>query len=264
MRSVSFAQTDVGKKRPHNEDSFLANDDIGVYVVADGMGGHAAGEVASAEAVDQILGMIKRGFPAVEAMRLDPSDKNRTAAKRLIESAVQAATYMVFGLAEQDPEHKGMGTTISSMLYCGNRAFIAQVGDSRVYLVRGGQSMQITEDHTWVNWQVKIGAMTKEQAAVSPRANAITRAVGIKDYVEVDTFEVECQPGDVFLLCSDGMHGYIKEVSEIQLLLRADGLKPAAQRFIDLANHRGGKDNITVVLVQIEEGERVLVGKPMG
>jgi len=251
MRPVSHGQTDVGKKRPHNEDSYFIDDQIGLYIVADGMGGHAAGEVASAEAVDQIHGMVKRGFDAVNNLLSEPTDETRLGVRRLIESALQAATYMVFGMAEVDPDRKGMGTTISSMLVAGNRTFLAQVGDSRIYLMRDKTCIQITEDHTWVNWQVKIGAMTKEQAERSPRANAITRAVGIRDYVEVDTFEVELRPGDRLLLCSDGLHGYFKNEAEIPALLREDGLAPAAQRFIDLANYRGGKDNITVVLVEI-------------
>ncbi|MFH1809956.1 MAG: PP2C family serine/threonine-protein phosphatase [Pseudomonadota bacterium] len=254
MYPVSFGQTDVGRKRPHNEDSFFRDDALGLYVVADGMGGHAAGEVASAESVDQIHGMVKRGFGAVDAIREEVTDPNRQAVRRLIESAVQAATYMVFSMAELEPERKGMGTTISSMLVGGNRAFVAQVGDSRVYLVRDGRAIQITEDHTWVNWQVKIGAMTREQAAVSPRANAITRAVGIRDYVDVDTFEIELKPGDHFLLCSDGLHGYFSAEADVADTLGRDGLPRAAQRFIDLANNRGGKDNITVVLVEIRDG----------
>jgi serine/threonine protein phosphatase PrpC len=263
MHPVSFGQTDVGKKRPHNEDSYFISDEIGLYVVADGMGGHAAGEVASAEAVDQIHGMVKRGFEAVDKLRATPSREARAAVRRLIESALQAATYMVFGMAEVDPERKGLGTTISSMLVVDDRAFLAQVGDSRVYLMRGGTCLQITEDHTWVNWQVKIGAMTKEQAERSPRANAITRAVGIRDYVEVDTFEVELRAGDTFLLCSDGLHGYFKTEAEITALLRDDGLPPAAQRFIDLANYRGGKDNITIALVQIADDGGQMVPEPI-
>jgi protein phosphatase len=264
MFSVSFGQSDVGRKRPHNEDSFFRDDALGLYVVADGMGGHAAGEVASAEAVDQIHGMVKRGFDAVRAVREDASDVKRQAVRRLIESAVQAATYMVFSLAEVEPERKGMGTTISSILVAGNRAIIAQVGDSRVYLVRDGHAIQVTEDHTWVNWQVKIGAMTREQAAVSPRANAITRAVGIRDYVDVDTFEVELKAGDRFLLCSDGLHGYFKSEAEVAQTLANDGMPPAAQRFIDLANSRGGKDNITVVLVEIRDGQAPVTASVVG
>ncbi len=252
MKPVSHGQTDVGRTRPHNEDSYFSDDSLGLYVVADGMGGHAAGEVASAEAVDQIHGMVKSGRAAIEALNAEVTDETRAVVRRLIESAVQAATYMVFSMAEFEPERKGMGTTISAMVIAGGRAFLAQVGDSRVYLIRSGQSVQVTEDHTWVNYQVKIGAMTAEQAKTSPRANAITRAVGIKDYVDVDTFEVELAPGDRYMLCSDGLHGYLSDAAEVAGISAQQSLGAANQRFIDLANERGGKDNITVVMVEIQ------------
>jgi serine/threonine protein phosphatase PrpC len=250
----SHGRTDVGRTRNHNEDSFLCDDVLGLYVVADGMGGHAAGEVASAEAIDQIHGMVKRGFAAVTALRKDPSDDTRGQARRLIEAAVQAATYMVFGIAEQDPAHRGMGTTITALLVTDRFAYVASVGDSRVYLVRDDVTVQLTEDHTLVNMQLKAGAITKEQAKTLPYSNLITRAVGVKDYVEVDTFEVECRHGDRFMLCSDGLHGYVDDPTEIAQTLSKVGLDEGAKRFIDLANNRGGKDNITVVMVETVDG----------
>lgn len=253
MHSISEGLTDVGRKRPHNEDSYFHNDALGLYVVADGMGGHAAGEVASAEAVDQIHGVVHRGFNSVENLRKDDSKTNRAIVRRLLESSVQAATYMVFGMAEVEPNRKGMGTTISSMLVANKQAFIAQVGDSRVYMVRDKWAVQVTEDHTWVNYQVKIGNMTPAQAKASPRANAITRAVGIKDYVDVDTFEVALRAKDRFVLCSDGLHGYIESTSEVAAIASEPDLKTACKKFIDLANERGGKDNITVVIVEIRD-----------
>src|SRR5438552_3832341 len=153
--------TDVGKVRKHNEDSYLIDDALGLFVVADGMGGHAGGEVASAEAIDQIYAMVKAGKDAIDALKRDDSQDNRNGARRVLEAAIQAATYMVFGIAEQDPARKGMGTTISALLFVGPIAIIGQVGDSRVYLVRGGTPVQITEDHTLVNLQIKAGALTR-------------------------------------------------------------------------------------------------------
>ncbi len=169
-----------------------------------------------------------------------------------MESAIQAATYMVFGIAEQDPNNKGMGTTITVMLVVHNIAIIGSVGDSRAYLVRGERTWQVTEDHTLVQLQMKAGLITPEQAKNSPRGNVITRAVGPRDYVQVDTFVVPVQGGDRYILCSDGLHGYL-ETAEIAPIVVGIQLKEACQRFIDLANERGGKDNITCVLVEIQD-----------
>ncbi|MFZ9886902.1 MAG: PP2C family protein-serine/threonine phosphatase [Myxococcota bacterium] len=246
----SHGQTDVGRVRLHNEDAFLIDDHTGLYVVADGMGGHAAGEVASAEAIDQIHAMVKNQYGVVQAYLREPSVPAASAVCRLLEAAVQAATYMVFGLAEQDPARRGMGTTISTLLVAGQHAFVAQVGDSRVYHGRKGQVVQLTEDHTLVNLQVKMGLLTPEQAKTAAHGNIITRAVGLYDYVEVDTVDVEVQPGDRFLLCSDGLHGYVSEPAEVARFLFAPGIEDGAQGLIDAANSRGGKDNISVILIE--------------
>src|SRR6266511_1002607 len=246
----SFGATDVGKKRATNEDAFLADDALGLYVVADGMGGHAAGEVASQEAVETIHGMVKQGLRALPKL-IGPLDNDRArAACRLLEGAVQAATYMVYALAELDRDKSGMGTTISALLTLGEYAVTAQVGDSRIYRIHEGLVTQITEDHTLFSWQLKQGLITPEQARHSPHRNVITRAVGNRDYVEVDTGLVMLSPGDRFLLCSDGLHGYLREdeISVVTLL----GAEDAVRRFVDIANDRGGKDNITAILVEVE------------
>jgi protein phosphatase len=246
---ISVGLSDVGRKRPHNEDSFFADDDLGLYVVADGVGGHAKGEVASAEAVEQVVLWVKGkdSQGAIVDFLADPNDDHRRVLKRVVESGVQSACYMVFGMAEQDPERKGMSTTISALLIAGDRAFIGQVGDSRVYRMRDGEVSQLTEDHTLINYKLKKGLITPEEAANAPGKNVITRAVGHKDYVEVDTFEADVRPGDRFLLCSDGLHGYLED-SDIAPILGQE-LAAAAQCFIDLANDRGGKDNITALVV---------------
>jgi PPM family protein phosphatase len=250
MHRASHARTDIGRKRKQNEDAFLVDDEVGLYVVADGMGGHAAGEVASAEAVDTIHGMIRRGKPIIDRYAEEPAEESAARLRRLVESAVQAATYLVYGLSELDPNTAGMGTTISLLLLVGDHAWIAQVGDSRIYVVRGGTAKQITEDHTLIAWQVRQGLITAEQARTSPHRNVITRAVGNRDYVEVDTIVMPVEARDRFLLCSDGLHTYI-ESPELPPLV-AKELPDATRALVDLANQRGGRDNITVILVATE------------
>ncbi|MBX3270018.1 MAG: serine/threonine-protein phosphatase [Sandaracinaceae bacterium] len=233
-----------------NEDAFVLDNDLGLYVVADGMGGHAAGEVASREAVETVLGMVRRGYAAVERFEAEgPTPETVRAVQRLLESAVQAATYMVFAIAENDPDQKGMGTTVSALLVMRTHAVVAQVGDSRVYLVREGAVYQLTEDHTLVAWQVKQGIISEAEAELSPHKNVITRAVGSRDYVQVDTQTVEVGPGDRFLVCSDGLHGYLQEDEIVPLLTL--GPDVATSKLIDIANQRGGRDNITAVVVEL-------------
>jgi serine/threonine protein phosphatase PrpC len=250
VRAISAALTDVGMKRPHNEDAYFHDDELQLYVVADGMGGHAAGEVASWEAVQAVHGMIRQGIDRIQTHRRAPSEDSVASLRRLMESGIQAATYMVFGIAEQDPEHKGMGTTITAALVVDSVVVVGSVGDSRAYLVRDGRAWQVTEDHTLVQLQLKAGLVTAEQAKVSPKGNVITRAVGPRDYVQVDTFVVPTQVGDRFFICSDGLHGYL-ELPEIGPLVAGVGLDVACQRMVRLANERGGKDNITCVLIEI-------------
>ena len=214
------------------------------------MGGHAAGEVASQEAVDTLYGMVKRGLTNIgDKLSGGITEDNARAACRLVEGAVQAATYMVFAMAELDRDKTGMGTTISALLVLGNYAVIGQVGDSRVYRVREGETTQLTEDHTLIAWELKQGLITPEQAKKSPHRNIITRAVGNRDYVQVDTSLVELLPADRYLLCSDGLHGYLRP-DEIAPMCVADG-QTVVNELIELANRRGGKDNITAVLVEV-------------
>jgi protein phosphatase len=250
LRRKGFALTDLGRKRASNEDAFFMDDKLGLYVVADGMGGHAAGEVASREAVDTLYGMVKRGVGGLREL-IDPvTEADASAACRLMESAVQAATYFVFSIAEIDRAKSGMGTTISALLVLGDYAITAQVGDSRVYRIEGETVEQLTEDHTLIAWQLKQGLITPQEALRSPHRNVITRAVGNREYVQVDTRRIPLSPASRFLLCSDGLHGYLRD-EDIPPIVRLGG-DPAVQRFIQLANQRGGKDNITAVLVEID------------
>jgi protein phosphatase len=227
-------------------------------VVADGMGGHKGGEVASQEAVDTIHNMVVRERSALDEVEPLLSENLwepevtppvMFQALRLLESAVQAAAYMVFGLAQNDPDREGMGTTISVLTLRGRFALTAQVGDSRIYLVREGNARQLTEDHTLINWQLKRGLITEEEARQSKQKHIITRAVGSQDYVAVDTRFVRVQPKDGFLLCSDGLHAYVDEPQIARFLKLKPGL--AVRRFIGIANQRGGRDNITAVVVKL-------------
>jgi serine/threonine protein phosphatase PrpC len=250
LRVKAVGLTDLGRKRTSNEDAFYVDDKIGLYVVADGMGGHAAGEVASQEAVETVYGMVKRGLATLNPLLEPVSEADARAACRLMESAVQGATYMVFSMAELDRGKHGMGTTISALLVSGSFAVTAQVGDSRIYRVHEGQTQQLTEDHTLIAWQLKQGLITPQEAKRSPHRNVITRAVGNRDYVQVDTAIVPLSKGDRFLLCSDGLHGYLQD-SDIAPIITL-GAEQAVARFIELANTRGGKDNITAILVEID------------
>jgi serine/threonine protein phosphatase PrpC len=250
MRRTGYGLTDLGRKRQSNEDAFYFDDQIGLYVVADGMGGHAAGEVASHEAVEALYGMVKRGVGKLRELADPLDEQDMRAACRLMESAVQAATYFVFSIAEIDRDKSGMGTTISAMLVLGDYVITAQVGDSRIYLVRDGVVEQLTEDHTLIAWQLKQGLITPQEAARSPHKNVITRAVGNREYVQVDTRAVRVAPGMRILLCSDGLHGYLRD-EDIPVIVALGGAH-SVKRFIDLANERGGKDNITAILVELE------------
>ncbi|MFK7990955.1 MAG: Stp1/IreP family PP2C-type Ser/Thr phosphatase [Sandaracinaceae bacterium] len=250
MGRYGVGLTDIGRRRMSNEDAYLLDNDLGLYVVADGMGGHAAGEIASQEAVDTVMGMVRRDYAKVEAFIKDgPTAENVRGVERLMESAIQAATYMVYAIAENDPDQRGMGTTLSALLTTDSHAIIAQVGDSRIYLVRHGGVYQLTEDHTLVAWQVKQGIITEAEAEMSPHKNVITRAVGSRDYVQVDTQTIEVGPGDKFLLCSDGLHGYVQD-KEIPDALNCSP-DDAVGSLIETANARGGRDNITAVVVEI-------------
>jgi serine/threonine protein phosphatase PrpC len=250
FRRTGHALTDLGRKRKSNEDAFFVDDALGLYIVADGMGGHAAGEVASREAVDTLYGMVKRGIGSLRDLVDPPVEEDVRAACRLLESAVQAATYFVYSIAEIDRDKSGMGTTISALLVLGDYAITAQVGDSRIYRIREDLVEQLTEDHTLIAWQLKQGLITPQEAARSPHRNVITRAVGNREYVQVDTGCLRLGAGMRFLLCSDGLHGYLKD-EDIPKVLGTGG-DAAVRRFVDLANQRGGKDNITAVLVEID------------
>jgi serine/threonine protein phosphatase PrpC len=253
MRTVSVAVTDAGRRRTINEDAFHRDDGLGFYVVADGVGGHLKGEVASQEAVEQLRMWVQGALAELDRLARAATSGDgeaRWEIRRLLENGVQSACYMVFGMAELDPEKRGMSTTVSAALVRGGFCYAAHVGDSRVYRVRSQNVLQITEDHTLVNYKLKHGLIAPEEMAAATGRNVITRAVGHKDYVQVDTADVDARPGDRFLLCTDGFHGYLDDDVEVAELVGDGSLEAGAHAAVALANQRGGKDNITVVLVE--------------
>ncbi|MFT3774563.1 MAG: Stp1/IreP family PP2C-type Ser/Thr phosphatase [Minicystis sp.] len=247
------ASTDVGRLRDHNEDNFLVDRKLCLFIVADGMGGHAAGEVASALAVRIIHEELKKERETIEAMGAQ-SRGSRTILS-LLEQAVQRACGKIHEEARADAAKRGMGTTLSALLIAGSHGFIAHVGDSRIYLLRDGRVQQVTEDHTVYNELIKRGKLTREQIEKVAQKNAITRAVGVYERVEVDTLTIEVLPGDQFLLASDGLHGYIAHPTELEPYFEEEDPAVATAGLVELANRKGGKDNITAVLVRLGEGD---------
>ena len=250
FRSASL--TDIGRKRDHNEDSFLVNEDLGLYVVCDGMGGHAGGETASRLAVQTIERELL-------GARLRPDDPLSSAAPlaetpmaAALREAVEGACAAVFRTSRANPELAGMGTTCISLLIRDQQAIVGHVGDSRADLVRDGEVHQLSEDHSLVNEQVRAGLLSEEEARHSRLKNIITRSVGFEEDVLVDVLGVETRAGDKFLLCSDGLANLVAN-DEIRDSLLQNDLDEVPARLIALANERGGDDNITVVAVQRTE-----------
>jgi serine/threonine protein phosphatase PrpC/CRP-like cAMP-binding protein len=260
MELTFAAATDVGRQRTHNEDNFLIDKKLRLFMVADGMGGHAAGEVASSIAVHEIRDAVHNNRDLIERYRVDEPTVQPIEILQVLEHAIQAACTTVYNRAQAEPDKRGMGTTVSVLLIAGSqdhlRGFIAHVGDSRVYLARQNQCHQLTEDHSLMNELVRRGKLKRDQIDNSPYKqfkNAVTRAVGVYASVEVDTFDFDILPGDRFLLCSDGLYVYLDDDALPDVL--ADGeVKDVPKRLIDLANAGGGHDNVTGIVVRVGEG----------
>ena len=251
------AATDVGRQRTHNEDNFLIDKKLRLFLVADGMGGHAAGEVASSIAVHEIRDAVYNNRDLIDRYRVDHPGVQAYEILQILEHAIQAACGSVHSRAQAEPDKRGMGTTTTVLLIAGGgdhlRGFIAHVGDSRCYLARQNQSHILTEDHSLMNELVRRGKLNREQIESSPYKqykNAVTRAVGVYASVEVDTFDFDILPGDRFLLCSDGMYAYVDE-DELPRQLADGDVKDVPKRLVDVANAGGGHDNITAVVIRI-------------
>jgi serine/threonine protein phosphatase PrpC len=256
MEIEYWAATDIGRKRNENEDNYLIDKDLRLFIVADGMGGHASGEVASAIAVHTIRDIVMQERDLIDGIRDDDPGSHMEICT-LLEYAVHVACEAIFEKARQEPEKRGMGTTVVALLLIGSRGYIAYVGDSRIYLLRGGLVYQLTEDHSLMNELVRRGKIRADEFDDSPYAgfkNAMTRAVGPHEIVEVDTLDFDMLPGDAFLLCSDGLYEYLED-EDISRGLAHSQIEDIPRTFVDLANTRGGKDNITALVIRVPADE---------
>jgi protein phosphatase len=233
------AGTNVGRRRRINEDRYAVAPELGLFLVADGMGGHTAGQVASELAAQAAL----RAVATLQDAAVSLAEKLRF--------AVSSANRAIFEAARERPELAGMGTTLVAVLAHDGRVALAHVGDSRAYLIRGDLIQQISEDHSLVNEQIKAGMITPEEAKHSRYKNIITRSVGFEEEVQVDVMGLLSEPGDVFVLCSDGMANMVED-PEILHIVRHHPLSEVPRTLVDLANERGGDDNITVIAVQVQ------------
>ncbi|RDV39036.1 Stp1/IreP family PP2C-type Ser/Thr phosphatase [Bradymonadaceae bacterium TMQ3] len=252
-----WAATDTGRVRDHNEDNFLVDKRLQLFVVCDGMGGHAAGEVASAVCVRTVREVIAGAGDLLGHLQEAPDDAQvQQATVELLRQAVKSANARIFEMAQQDPSRRGMGTTCSALLISGAHGFVGHVGDSRLYRVREGGVEQITMDHSLLNEMIRQGKLppdTKERDF--PHNNAVTRAVGVREFVEVDAFDFSIEAGDRMMMCSDGLSGYFEEEIDVLDMTSGEVLEDIITRCIDFANESGGKDNITVIVVDAVDAE---------
>ena len=237
MRAAAFGLSDVGRRRESNEDAFLVDARSDLYIIADGMGGYAAGEVASRIAVDSLKEVLSGPHDGKAAVRLQ--DAVQEANARICDSQAQA-------------DQRQMGTTLVAMVVENERAIIGHVGDSRAYLLREGALRRLTSDHSWVNEQVKLGLLSDEAAQRHPMRNIVTRALGSRTEATAELREEGIRSGDVFLLCSDGLNTMVPD-PEIDAILQRSGEDPerACRELVSRANERGGEDNTTVVVVHV-------------
>ena len=250
LRIEVAGETNVGMKRTHNEDNFSILEDAGLYIVADGMGGHASGEVASKMAVDSL-----REFFAATAQ--DPErtwpykmDRSKGYEENRLITGIKLANLRIYESAQRDPKQRGMGTTIVTMFAVEDGVYVAHVGDSRSYRVRDGKLEQLTEDHSLLNDYIKMKRLSAEEIANFPHKNVIVRALGMKETVKVDTSFYSPRADDVVLLCTDGLSGPVTDDEMVAIVQSAPDLKSGVRRLIDRANENGGPDNITCILAR--------------
>lgn len=243
--------TDVGMVRDHNEDCAYVDTGADFFVVADGMGGHAAGEVASAMAVATVREALETARTTIENFASSPSDDGRKELVTVLESAVRQAHQAVYDRGANETDKQGMGTTLDVVMLAGPEAFVAHVGDSRTYLVRDGKAAQITTDHTVAEVLVIEGKLSLEEAQISPLRTILVNAIGVAPDVGVEMAHVRLRTGDQLLLCSDGLHDYFPLEQELADHLTGANPEKALAEMVDIAKNRGGHDNITGVVVEI-------------
>ena len=248
MKVVASAISDRGRKREGNEDKYLIDESLGLYMVCDGMGGHAAGEVAAERAIATAAAKILANKETLASLIETPSGPFKMLA--IVEAAVQAACEEVCRLANSFSEYRGMGTTLTMLLIAKNKAIMAHVGDSRLYLMRSQKIHQLSVDHTLANELYQSGGLTKEEAAQSQYQNALTRCIGSQKFVKVDTLLFDLMPKDRLLLCSDGLSNYFNDPTVIADLLAKPEIVAHPDSLVDHANESGGADNITAVVIE--------------
>ena len=289
MRLYAWAKTDTGRKRDHNEDGYLVDEGLGLFGVADGMGGHQGGETASRLALQVVYQKVAASRPdlggaarEIEAARreemlrrmaeaaaesTEPGEPHEAgwgantptsplldappaAAVSVMRAAAREASWAIFDAALASPHLRGMGTTLTAMLFDSGKMHVVHAGDSRCYLFRDNSVRQITDDHSWIAEQVRSGNLTEAEAKASRYRHVITRSVGFERDVEADARTVAVEAGDCFLLCSDGLSNYVDN-AELERILATTWFRRAPQYLVDLANQRGGDDNVTVVVVMV-------------
>ena len=255
LSTVAFGQSDVGKKRARNEDHYCILEKERLFVVADGMGGHAGGETASRIAVSTIAAVIRSNSQVLSDTNKYSGDLENSPVAKLLSDALRSACQEIFREGSKNISLQGMGTTATGLLLHNNEAFIGHVGDSRAYLMRAGRLLQLSEDHSLVNEQLKAGLITSEQAQQSRFRNIITRSIGFEDDVDVDMIALKVLPEDTFLLCTDGLTTLVTD-PEISDILANNYLYDVPQLLINLANSRGGDDNITIVIVHADQEQK--------
>jgi protein phosphatase len=236
------AAVDPGRARSNNEDSVTTDDAVALAVLADGMGGYNAGEVASNMATSFIKSELGRWLREASSQASDAE------VRRAMDICVDNANRAIFNAANTNPQYAGMGTTLVLAVFRDNRVLLGHVGDSRCYRLRQGKLQQITRDHSLLQEQIDAGLITPEQAAFSANKNLVTRAVGVEDTVLLETHQHDVLDGDLFLMCSDGLSDMLDDTGILQVLQQHDSLESGTRALIDAANDAGGKDNISVIL----------------
>ncbi len=249
-----WAATDTGRVRDHNEDNFLVDENLQLFVICDGMGGHAAGEVASAVCVRTVRDVIAAESGLLAKVRENPNDKVAVEnLKAVLRRAVKTGNARIYEMAQEDPSRRGMGTTCTAMVLGGSRGFVGHVGDSRLYRLANGEIEQITDDHSLLNEMIRQGKLSPDTTEEEfQHQNAVTRAVGVRESVDVDAFAFDINAGDRLLMCSDGLSEYLGDDAATVDMFGEGEPKEVTTRCIEFANESGGKDNITVVVVDCQ------------
>jgi len=253
MKLHSAGRTHVGMKRSHNEDSLKVYRDENLFIVADGMGGHASGEVASQLSVETLTEFFRATAEDEEITWPYKLDKGRRYAENRVVTGIKLSNRRIFESAARDAKLKGMGTTIVVTYFTEDQCYVGHVGDSRVYRYRDGELVQLTEDHSLLNDYIKMRQLTPEEIEAFPHKNVIVRALGMKETVQVDIMNEPSISGDVYLLCSDGLSGMVTDPQMADILSMDGSLDEKCEQLIDSANKAGGTDNITVILVRFSD-----------